>query len=188
MRVVSCVVVVLGLSACAGPPGVVEDTAVHVPLDTASADAGSPTSDGGVDAGGSGTCSLTADDTMFQSLQSVCLPRCGSATQDAYAACADADCRIAALTADTLPAGSYRWFGVSYPLDCLTCFAIQGNHCQAAAGCAAEAWASATCDPATDPNGCASEDAATRTCLDAHADAFSRCMSDPAEGAVACFQ
>lgn len=189
MRVVSCVVVVLGLSACAGPPGVVEDTAVHVPLDTASADAGSPISDGGVDAGGSGMCSLTADDTMFQSLQTVCLPRCASATQNAYAACADADaaCRTAALDADTTPGGSYLWFGTVYPLDCRACFTIQADHCAAVAGCAAELWVDLFCDPATDPDGCADEDGALGTCVDAHADAFQQCTGDPAEGVVACF-
>lgn len=185
MRVLVGACAVLSMAGCGGGAVAPLDAQgapdAYVPeVDAATADAGS-------DAGHGGTCTVTESATEFGSLTAECLPRCTAATLAAYAACADSACSIAALRDDSMPPATYVISGQSYPLDCFTCYVHQYGHCAAVAGCAAEVWAVQTCDPSTDPGGCATQNDALTACIDAHSAAFRTCVQDPVMGIGPCF-
>jgi hypothetical protein len=109
---------------------------------------------------------LTA--TNVAAVPPTCLPRCTNATLARAERCADADCLLAALDADTMPPASMEVAAGavdSVQLDCGLCFTLQRYHCYSLV-CPSESVAHLACDEVADADGCAGEAAALQGCLD----------------------
>lgn len=110
--------------------------------------------------------------TYPEPIPSTCLPRCTAATETAANSCPDSDCFYATLDADTTPPVTTelrRQDGTSagtIPIGCRDCVVFQVHSC-AYDFCPSLFAAWVSCDPDTDAGGCAVEQMALDTCLDA---------------------